>query len=590
MERALVAALGVLALTVVASWFTRRRWVAVLAGTAAAFALLLPGALGSRRLLWEGLASHGGAAALLLLAGWLVPRLVARRSGTPARLPPPPAPVAFVRHWRGADGIGEALLRTLALLLAVGFVGFSLAGAPLPVFPRAVTGAVLAAWSLTVLLSLWALAGVWRAAHRHVARGGSRFAGWPVKLGALLGALVLAAAVTFDAVPDFKEYGPVAFGPPARDLYALRILRGGTEIALSGELEWGIGADFEEALARNPGVRIVHLDSIGGRIFEGQRLAESIRRRRLTTYVAHRCESACVRVLAAGEERWLSRRAVVGLHRPWGRSSLASLRRSADELTAYLASRGVDRSIGERGAATPSSKMWHPSHEEIFGAHLASRYADAGEVALSGYTAEEVATLDLSLREDRFFQALFEFDRPIFDRVVAALREGIRDGRTEAEVLGFLEDEVGKILERDLSRTSDRAAHAFYAAFLGAGRALEALGGEVCADFLETGGKGGRGRLPPPAEHKLLDAVGDVMAAAALEPRPAPEIDDVAHTLLGVYERAGERVQDLDVLSDDEAAAARPKEYCDAVLAVAEEIVALPPAEAGPLVRHLVSQ
>lgn len=589
MDRLLLTTLNVLAFSIVAGWFTRRRWVALLGGTAISLGLfmLIVGTWGPD-LLWATAAVPGSAAGLLAM-GWGLDQL--RRRGMPH--PPPASPaIAFLRHWRGEGGLPSAFLRFVALLGAASLAMGGLGAAPMDTLPRGVAGAIVASWGAAFVLFPWSLVGLWRAAGRHVAEGGRRVVAWPARLLAVAAGILFGGVVAFDAAPDLREYAPIAFGPPHRDRYAIRLLRGGTELELSGELAWGVGADFEAALTANPAVRVVHLDSGGGKTFEGRRLAGSVRARKLTTYVARHCESACVWVFAAGEERLLSRRAVIGLHRPSGHNvTRARLKQSSAEEIQYLASRGVERAFAERGQATPAEEMWHPTHEEILRSGLATRTARADEVALSGYTAADVEALDLKLRERRWFQALFEFERPLFDRVVAGLREGIREGRSEAEALPFLDEETSRVLDRYFPRTTDAAAHGFYVAFVAAGRAAREQGDQACADYLER--ERARGPIPaiePAVEERFLDAIADVVAGAALEPMHTPSESEVQGTLAQVAFGLGDRAHLLDVLEDERAHAERPGEFCEATLAIAEGIVALHPAEAGPLVRFLTSQ
>jgi hypothetical protein len=571
------ASLTVLSFSTVAGWFVRRPVLAVFAGTAIGAVLFVPSiALDPKRPPFYGFELAAGATLLAAAWGW-------------SRLRRRPASPAFRLHWSGEGPLGRAVLRPLVLGVALVVLSLSLAWAPSRHTPRLFAASVLAGWSAAAPLVAWAIVGLWRTAGGHVARGGTRLLGWPVKLLAIA-ALFLAVVVAVEkAAPDFREYGRVALGPRLRDRYALRFLRGATELELTGELEWGVADDLEAALAQGTGVRVLHLDSVGGRIFEAKRIVETVRARRLTTYVAHRCLSACVRVFAAGEERLISRRADVGLHRSSGHNlTLSALQRSSDESTAYLLSRGVDRSLAARASSTPSDTLYRPSHDELFRSRLAARYAGFDEVGLSGYTADEVERLDLLLRETPLYQALFEFERPVFDRAVAALREGIRTGRTEAEALSFFDAEAVRILGRDLPRTSDRAARGFYSSFAATGRTLRARGGAACAAYLTGGARGSAAqRLPPEERDRFIQSIVDVMAGAALEPRPTPTKAAVRVTLVGVYERARERVPGLDVLQEPGAAAARPGEFCDATLAVADEIARLPDAEAGPLVRWL---
>ena len=66
-----------------------------------------------------------------------------------------------------------------------------------------------------------------------------------------------------------------------------------------------------------PTVRILHLNSNGGRLAEAEKLKNMVTTRNLDTYVNIECQSACVTVFVAGHNRLISKRAVIGLHRPF---------------------------------------------------------------------------------------------------------------------------------------------------------------------------------------------------------------------------------------------------------------------------------
>ncbi len=52
--------------------------------------------------------------------------------------------------------------------------------------------------------------------------------------------------------------------------YTIHLLNGGTEIEIAGGIKYGLAEDFRKILKASGQVRVVHLDSIGGRLGEGQ--------------------------------------------------------------------------------------------------------------------------------------------------------------------------------------------------------------------------------------------------------------------------------------------------------------------------------
>jgi hypothetical protein len=197
--------------------------------------------------------------------------------------------------------------------------------------------------------------------------------------------------------------------------------------------------------------------------------------------------------------------------------------------------------------------------------------------------------LPLRLREERFFQALFEFERASFERVVQAMRDGYARGSTAREAIGgVIEPILSRIVRHDLKRASDVVVAHFWRFSLEVGRELRRRDPELCARWLASGAA--QASVQRFGEDDVLDVLGDALSDARLSPATVPDLPAVKDVLLGVYRRAGTRVPDLGVLENDDQARARPLEYCDAGLEVAEEIAQLAPDVAGPLLRYLFSR
>lgn len=91
----------------------------------------------------------------------------------------------------------------------------------------------------------------------------------------------------------------------------------GTVLLVSGEIEDGDAARFTAHLTGlNESPDLIALHSPGGLVFEALHIGREIRDRKLPTAVlaGAYCMSSCPYILASGEERIVSRRAIVGLH------------------------------------------------------------------------------------------------------------------------------------------------------------------------------------------------------------------------------------------------------------------------------------
>jgi hypothetical protein len=272
------------------------------------------------------------------------------------------------RNWRGelplwasywvAGWLGRA-----GVLLMTGVVAAWLS--PRTGFgPWTLFGATVALWVTIALISCWQLVGVWRSANR--VRETSSWARL-AKLCVVGAALLTTRTLAISAVPQITEVTRIAFlDDPDIPAYSMRIMRNGTALEISGGLKFGVCDDFVRIARAMPRLRVVHLDSVGGRVAEGQRLYAAIRERGLTTYVSHQCLSACTLAFAGGLKRLIAPTGRLGFHAaafPGQGVDGASGERSV------FASAGFDKAFVARAVATSSTDMWFPAADELLRAH-----------------------------------------------------------------------------------------------------------------------------------------------------------------------------------------------------------------------------
>jgi hypothetical protein len=175
-------------------------------------------------------------------------------------------------------------------------------------------------WSFIALLSVWQWVGIWRSADRRISERVSigKKAPWAglAKIMVCLGVLQLMGLVIRTAIPQLTEATSIAFmDDPDIPPYSIRVMNNGSEAEIAGGIKFGLSTDFEKILNASRGVRVVHLDSVGGRLGEGQKLNALIRSRGLDTYVDVKCLSACTLAFVAGNQRILKQGAKLGFHR-----------------------------------------------------------------------------------------------------------------------------------------------------------------------------------------------------------------------------------------------------------------------------------
>ena len=166
---------------------------------------------------------------------------------------------------------------------------------------------------------------------------------------------------------------------------ALKVLPGPTwsishattqgSLRLSGEFQYGVSDALARALATDPTIHRLELDSPGGDCGEGLALAALVKKHSLSTFVNHQCVSACTMVFVAGRERVLTTGAKLGFHRARGYTWDTILYEddgSNDQYKRFLISKGIQENFARKAYSVPNNEVWYPSIEELLTAGVIS--------------------------------------------------------------------------------------------------------------------------------------------------------------------------------------------------------------------------
>ncbi|MGO4831328.1 hypothetical protein AB4144_03385, partial [Rhizobiaceae sp. 2RAB30] len=242
-----------------------------------------------------------------------------KEQGGPAQ----PAGNVMARFWRGELSLGVSfwvfglLGSTISWLIAWIFLfsmGIGAGMNPVPIFISLST-----VWLLSFAFCVWQTVGIWRSSDRHaesrVREGKGAIWAWMARITFALLLIRAATGLGFVGVPQLTEAARIAFlNDPDVPAYSLRVAPDGTEVEITGGIKYGLAREFHDVLKASPGIRVVHLQSPGGRFREAERLARLIRENGLVTSVSSYCQSACTIVFAAGRERLITDWAELGFH------------------------------------------------------------------------------------------------------------------------------------------------------------------------------------------------------------------------------------------------------------------------------------
>lgn len=420
----------------------------------------------------------------------------------------------LVRHWRGQLPLATSYwLNGIALVLLFVAIYVAISLVDITDYPRLISVAIICIWPLTVVAQTWLSVGIWRSAGRYSKVHPKRYWGGIAKLFTTLGWISALSAFVTQGLPQMGGFMEVISQASHQKRYALRSLRGDTELEINGALDFGLAREVEEFLKQYPSIKTIHLNSPGGRLAEADKLSSLILQKDLNTYVSISCASACVTVFAAGKERWLSKAAILGLHEPYFPGfEPAELRVMSESTRNFLISRGVNAEFVSRGLSVPHDSSWEPSHDELFRSGLATAYATDQNVAVSGIQAESVAEVERSLANFELYQVLRAQYPDEYGKVLETFMAGVQTGRSVAELRTQTWTIIFPLIEKSLPSASDDALLAFYRLAADEIEAFSKVSVVACEAFLKGDSEGfDFGALPADLQKRDTDAAAALL-------------------------------------------------------------------------------
>ena len=223
-----------------------------------------------------------------------------------------------------------------------------------------------------ILLWAWSSFGAFVSALRHLLSGRSWF--WPLVTILFLGLVARQATPELRALrPFLSEHLTVALGSQPGEPFTVRLMDSGRTVDFSGGINYGAADALREVVAPAPKVTTVRLNSPGGWLHEGVKMAEVIKYFRLNTTVSDSCASACTIAFLAGLDRTASQGAVLGFHsaRPVG--GLLGPKGKRQDERAVFADAGIDKAFVDRVLATPFEEVWTPTRHELLTSGVLTR-------------------------------------------------------------------------------------------------------------------------------------------------------------------------------------------------------------------------
>ena len=503
-------------------------------------------------------------------------------------------PNYFVRHWRGQLPLPVSYWVNWLLVSALLAVGVLSAKDP-ALLERLGTNA--GSWELAVAASAlaamaWQSVGLWRSADRYVVGGGRREWATLAKVCVGIGLLPVVGSA-LEQLPAVQQTLDARFRERPR-VTQLYVAKAGTEIEIAGGLSPGIATALSSTLDRTPTIRVVRLANAGGSISEAHKLAGLIAARDLVTFAPHECDGACLLAFLGGKLRYMGLGGRLGFYGASVAGTGGAGEKRNQLFREVMLARGVPTAFIAQALAAPDSHPWYPTTSELLQANVITGIADDPEHAAQEFDAR--ARLEADFLTVPVFAVLRRLEPDTFAQLKETYVSGVLGGVPRNEMNAKLHAAImEKVIPKYVRIAPDHELVAYWRTQLDKARELRAIDPKYCAQFLtpqpgvDTSGLAGL--FSQKVQDEDIQALANLIRAGAEHPGRVPPGSEVREALRASARRADALIPGaVDIVANPQTASTLPREFCGAEVAFYESILALPPAQAGPLLRFLVAQ
>lgn len=487
----------------------------------------------------------------------------------------------FARHWRGELSLGisywvnGALLSNLAPLAFFALAKGNEADTSSSL--RVTASLQLCAVAMTLIAMLWSSVGIVRSANRHVSRGGH--AGWAnlAKVMVGLGVFMFISSVAIGNVGrQWLELSRIAFGHDPMPPIEAKLSPDRRSLLLWGTLGTGSAEAVRRALDESPNLRLMHLTSNGGRLFEARAIAAEVRRRRMDTYVDGQCASACTLIFLAGRDRGATPNAKIGFHRPSFAGNDDSTA-GTEAMLAYYREAGISEAFIARVRGTPSSSLWYPTRAELSENHVVTRVSLGGETS-TGFTGSGIASAE-DFKKALLTQAVWRGMDKRFpgsvDRAAGLAWKAVQRGQSDDQALTEARAVVSELMPQALAQAPDELLERFVTMSRNEMQFALALSPDACVRLLE-----GRLNIVATLPRSVVDDEMAVTQALFETPAraPAPPLTPAERGRAMSSVSAALSREQIKAISEGAAGHVDPALRCSSLIAYYDAVSALPTA------------
>jgi hypothetical protein len=508
----------------------------------------------------------------------------------------------IAKHWRGEYSLGISYWLfgfLVAIFIALMDIALSHFSDAMNLNTQNQGFLILVYYIVTIMAAVWQIVGVLRSASAHVSRGGKHFWAVMAQVVVCLGAFQLFVSFIVNGVPLIREGIDMIRGTDNIPPYSLRLMRNGTELELAGGIPIGTTDAVRNMLDSSPTVRVIHLNSTGGRITEANKLASLISQRQLITYTPTSCSSACALAFLAGRERYISEQGRIGFHSASVNGAMGSgdLDLNAS-FRAVLTRVGATPQFVKKATTTSPQNMWFPTTEELKQQNIITSVVDSRYFGLSGISDwRDANMIEQSLLKTPVFAALSIYDPDNFAKLRKTMVEGVQGGRSLAEIQLDVQTLITEsIVPSYLIRAPDLALIRYWRSQIAEVKFLGRTNPAHCVTFLGMDNKTPTadlmGKVPKELINEDLAALTELIKQTATNPTKAQpfssydkEFKKVLLAMMAKDQHSVEIITNPEKFSND------PATTCNSLILLYDTILSLSDSKkAAGMLRSMVQE
>ncbi|GJL79204.1 MAG: hypothetical protein NPINA01_21930 [Nitrospinaceae bacterium] len=505
----------------------------------------------------------------------------------------------FGRHWRGELSLAVSYwinIFLLTILIKIGLESFNS-------FVNQAQSNLRFLYFCVILLHTtfiftiypWQIIGTWRSANLHIKRTSKRFWAILAKVVIVLGILGTIGQMP-TIFPQLKEYWKIAFAKGDFSKMRITLLPNGKELEIVGGIPFGLTDEVRKIFKNNPNIQVIRLDSFGGRVGEAHILRNFIKEKKLITYSARGCLSACTIPFMAGKERILNQGAQLGFHKySFPGLSDKQFKETYRISKEAMISDGIEKRFVDKAFTAQSDDMWYPSHDELVKANVVTRLSDGKEFSVPSKTDDiELEQIEQAFSSIPLFKEIQKYEAEVYQALLLEAKLRYSQGAGRLNMSYYLNKKIAKIAGKKLPIAPDKELVSFARVLVTEIRELTAKDPNLCLKMLFPE-KFGQIVISDYLSKETLKADNEALSGLIRESMKSPQrtpneaevseyIDLVSRKL---YEAYGNKVSYFENPNRTEIS---KKEICHMFADLYDFSSAMPLIQSGPTLRFMFAQ